>query len=383
MSFFRYEVKLFALFVLFSISLSTVIKTNKKEVEKYTQNSDQIVVLNESNYQSSLGKYENILILFYSPYCKYSKLLLDELVKVNEFKKSFGYHFTIAQVNTSTEMDLTRKLKIEGTPSLRFIKKEVYISEFETERSAPYVLRYVVKELGFNSVNISKVSQLDLFKSFSKNSLIFVGNKNTVLLDLFNESISIIKDEIIFGNIILDCDKTDEELKNNLKEYHNSIVLLRKPENESESEYIKYNSNEDVKELSAFVSSNIYSDILDFNEKTLKLVFSLNKPGLFFYVSPKHREEHRELIKQIPSEVRKHFVTYLLGSEENEPFEGRLYSLVNVTPSDFPSVKIHQVIGTLNTETMKKEINVENIIEFISKWNKHGFTQSPTFKDDL
>ena len=215
------------LFVIFSMTTySTFIKTNKKEaVEKYTHVSDTIVSLNESNYQISLSKYENILILFYSPYCKYSKLLLDELVKVNEFKKSFGYSLTIAQVNTSTELDLTKKIKIEGTPSLRFIKKEVFSSEFESERNATYVLKFILKELGLNSVNISTLNQLLLFKSFSKNTLIYVGNKNTNLFHFFEESFNSIKDEIILGNVLLDCNKTDDDLKSSLKKYDNKIVF--------------------------------------------------------------------------------------------------------------------------------------------------------------
>jgi hypothetical protein len=140
--------------------------------------------------------------------------------------------------------------------------------------------------------------------------------------------------------------------------------------------------NGDFTNIKDFVSYNLYDYILSFTEETAKYIFSQGKPGLFFYIAPKDHAFYTNFItNELPKDIRERILIYLLGNEEHESIEGRLYSVVKVTPTDFPTVKIHQRLDSLKTITMNEEINSENVAKFFYDWLKNGFNSE--FKDDL
>ena len=340
-----------------------------------------IFQLDSGNYVAKFKKTEHIFVFFYSPFCKYSIPLSEEYLKASLFFNNFNYitKFTLAQFNVNSDKEAASKLKVEGTPSIRYYHKGIFQSTYEGNRTSVGVYNFVLRSLGLISTEISGMNQLEGFNLFSNASLIYVGK--TEGLDEFKKSVSMLQDELMIGNI-------DNSSKHNIEiidKYGNDKILLFHHQALKASHAPFHIDNEkSFKNVENFISFNLYDRIMDFNEQTSKLIFSQGKAGLFFYVSPKEHQKYHDFISEnLPTSVREKMIIFLLGNEKNENYEGRLYSIVGVTHNDFPTVKIHQFNKSLNTETMKGEITSENIISFLENWYTNGFTTVIPIKDDL
>ena len=367
-------------FICFLLSNSQI-----KSEEFPTDNSSLITKLDAENYEKKLRNSENSFIFYYSPFCKYSLSLAEELVKVVTFLENFDLKSEkdkkfknnyISQFNSNADKET---VSIEGTPVIIYYKNGKKTEEYNGARTAVGVFNFILKHLGFITLPISNDVQLSALGLFHHHSLVYFGNKEGLVN--FHQEVEKIQDEVVIANLLDEIKEVSA--KNLIKKYQtenkNTVVLFQ------DSKFVGdfRSENNDFKKLHGFLSTNIYDHILEFNETTAKFIFSQGKAGLFFYSSPKDYEKYKNFIlENIPSEVRENILIYLLGKEENEAFEGRLFSVVGAFYKDFPSVKIHQRKDLLYTETMEGEITKDNVVSFVEKWIEKGFTEEKR-KDDL
>lgn len=371
------------------------ITTYREDKSFPTDNINIIEELHSGNFRKKFKSVDHIFVFYYSPFCKYSINLASEYIKTAYFFKSFPYSkdILLGKFNVNSDKETAEELKVEGTPSFRYYYKGKLIEEYEGLRTSVGVFNFILHSLKIYSTEIEGVSQLTAFKDFTNANLVyFINDINTSNLEAYKNSIKNINDEVLFAHIYLK-NSDNKDIVDKFSEYvdgnSNTIVLFI--DHEYKSKLIVDNSEEaPFSSLSDFISYNTYDYILTFNEQTSKLVFSQAKPALFFYSSPKDYQKYYDFIKnELPSSVREKIIIFLLGKEGNDQIEGRLFSLISANYKDFPSVKIHRRVDSLMSNTMKGDITVENVKQFVDNYIKNGFIKeekeedNKRYRDDL
>lgn len=357
---------------------------NSEESKSSTKNfpTDDVSDIKEfhsGNYIKNFKTHQHIFIFYYSPYCKYSISLASEYVKVSTFFYNFDYSkgVVLAKFNVNQDKETAEELKVEGTPVFRYYFKGKLVEEYSGQRTSIGLFNFILHSLKIYSTELIGESQLNAFTQFSKNSLVFIGQEAN--LPSFKDYIKNITDEVMIGHVITS------------NTHNKSIAVKFESDDNADKAVLFIDGNKkavfnpehgNFSTIKDFVSFNLYDYILNFTEETAKYIFSQGKPGLFFYVAPKDYAFYSNFISnELPKNIRERILIYLLGNEEYENVEGRLYSVVGVSPKDFPSVKIHQRIDNLKTTTMTGDITVENVSDFVNNWLNNGFPLE--YKDDL
>jgi thiol-disulfide isomerase/thioredoxin len=79
--------------------------------------SAEVIVLGNANFTSAIQEHPFILVMFYAPWCSFSKQFLPEYEKIEEDLRDVG--IPLAKVNCVEEKDLYWQHNIEGFPTLK------------------------------------------------------------------------------------------------------------------------------------------------------------------------------------------------------------------------------------------------------------------------
>ena len=109
------------------------------------QNDDNILILNEDKFDQALKKYDNLLIIFYTPHNKECKKLLKELNNATLILKKEGK--TLAKVNCAKNKRVKFQYHINKYPTLFLFNKwnNKYI-KYEGENNESDIIDFVRKK---------------------------------------------------------------------------------------------------------------------------------------------------------------------------------------------------------------------------------------------
>ena len=102
--------------------LSLIILSTCVEEEEFPLEND-ITVLTNTTFDKALEKYENMLVMFYAPWCGHCKKFKPELEKAAAVLRK--ENLIVAKVDATVEKDLAQKYKVRGYPTVKFFKKGV------------------------------------------------------------------------------------------------------------------------------------------------------------------------------------------------------------------------------------------------------------------
>ena len=114
--------------------------------EEFSYDED-VMVLTESNFDSALTKFENIMVLFYAPWCGHCKKFHPEYRKAAITLKPEG--LILAKCDATVNKKLSERFKIRGFPTTKlFIKGTPFdYNSGRTEKDVVKFIIYIIKSI--------------------------------------------------------------------------------------------------------------------------------------------------------------------------------------------------------------------------------------------
>ena len=323
------------------------------EEEEFPIEND-ITVLTEATFDKAIAKYEHILVMFYAPWCGHCKKFKPELEKAAAILRK--ENLIVAKVDATVEKKLAEKFGVRGYPTVKFFKKGVPI-EYNGGRKESDVLNWMRKKSGPATHPIKTLEELEKFKNENTVCLVYFGT-NEEEKKIF-ESVATGNDDYPFATV------EDKDLVEKAKEKMGFVVLYKKFD-EKRNEISGFKE----KELTEFVTMKSQKRVSTFDDKTTQIVFGDNQPTITYFGEKGDKwDEAEKLLEKIADKAIEKKLKVTM-TEIKDGMGKRIADYIGVKKADLPSIRIIDTRKEMKKYIMEKEINEENILEFIDGWVK-------------
>ncbi|CAB3225917.1 unnamed protein product [Arctia plantaginis] len=116
----------------------------KKEVvdESWSEDTD-VVHLTVDNFESTLSKAENALVVFYAPWCGHCKRIKPEFEKAATKIKEQKINGLLAAVDATKQSELTTRFGVKGYPTLKYFNKGEYKFDAGHARQEDQIINFI------------------------------------------------------------------------------------------------------------------------------------------------------------------------------------------------------------------------------------------------
>lgn len=109
------------------------------------EEEDDVVVLNDKNFDEWVNAQTFTLVEFYAPWCGHCKSLAPEWSKAAKYTKTLAPPVYLAKVDADEHKDLAQRFGVEGYPTIFAFRNGVK-DAYEGPREADGIIEYVEKE---------------------------------------------------------------------------------------------------------------------------------------------------------------------------------------------------------------------------------------------
>ena len=330
------------------LSLSLCVEEEEFPIE------NDITVLTEATFDKAIAQYEHILVMFYAPWCGHCKKFKPELEKAAAVLRK--ENIIIAKVDATVEKKLAEKFGVRGYPTVKFFKKGVAM-DYTAGRKESDVINWLRKKSGPATRPLKTLEELEKFKNENVVGIVYFGT-NDEEKKIF-ESVATKNDDYPFAYV------EDKEIAEKANEKMGFVVLYKKFD-EKRAEISGFKE----KELSDFVTIKSQKRVSGFDDKTTQIVFGENQPTITYFgeKGDKWNEAEKLLEKIADKAIEKKLKVTM--TEIKDGMGKRIADYIGVKKADLPSIRIIDTRKELKKYVLEKEINEENILEFISGWEK-------------
>ena len=132
MTFFKY----------FILSLFSLVLSRKK----LFQREETVIVLNDENFNKTINKFENILVLFYATWCGHCKKFLPTYVKISQKLYEEKPRINLAKIEMSSNNEIKNKYNISSFPTIKFFQKGKPYN-YDGERDEESIIKWMKKKI--------------------------------------------------------------------------------------------------------------------------------------------------------------------------------------------------------------------------------------------
>ena len=322
---------------------------------------DNIICLNDFNFEQFLELEDNWMILFYYPSSKNSEKALLEFKKLHKLKDK---NINLAKVDVLLNKNISYKTILKTLPTIKlFIKKKPIL--FDREITEQELINFELKKTGRAVQELKTIEESENFINKNNVSIIYFGNDINLIKFYTNVAERVAEFQFALS--------TNKEIINKYSAENESLVIFKKFDDKRKD--LKNILNEEMMEK--FIFKNSVSKIMPLNEKSVHLIFNMKKPGLILYVDP--QSEQYEYYRDLIYNVSKHFIIddkeiinilFVITESINEYVETISEYIEVDIKKEIPSVKIIDLSDVYRKYNMEGEINEENIIKFINNWKE-------------
>ena len=316
---------------------------------------NDILVLTASNFEKALSKYDYLFVMFYAPWCSYCKKFKPEFEKAaNILSKE---NLIVGKIDGTIEKNLADKYDIKAYPTMKFFIKGSPF-DYNGGRKESDVVNWVRKKSLPATRPLKTVEAYEKFRKENPLCIIYFGND--------------IEENKIFTNVAIKNEDypfayvEKNDIIEKVKEKRGTVVLFKNFD-EKRNEIENFNE----KNLNEFVETKTQKRVSNFDDKTTNIIFGKNHPTItYFGYKGKKWDAAEKLMEKIVDKAMEKNLKVTM-SEIKEGMGKKIAEFIGLKKSELPTIRI---IDTREKEVkkyiMEKEINEENIIEFISSWEK-------------
>jgi protein disulfide-isomerase A1 len=321
---------------------------------------DDVLVLNDANFNEALQIYPQILVEFYAPWCQFCQKFAPMYAKAARTLKNEN-GIRIAKFDATKNLETALKYHIEGYPTLKFFQIETP-TEYTGIKSEIGIVNWVLKKMGPPTKTINDSVLMNEY--LKKNELaIVLFSKDPEVISNFEKVAKNTE-----GNYFI-VSQTDQVMQEyNIKQ--SEIVVFRNAEPAKN----KFSGSFSQGEISKFIESSLIPWVMPFNEKAIQIVFGKQNPCLFLF-----RKDSEDTIY---SRILQNTANLLKGSilisytDLSSSTSKRLVEFLGFPQSWMPFAII--VDEKLQKYVMRSEITEASLIQFVENWRTGK--QKPYFK---
>jgi protein disulfide-isomerase A1 len=167
------------------------------------------MVLTDDTFDEALKKYDNLMVLFYAPWCGHCKKFHPEYAKAAVTLKK--ENLILAKLDATVNKKMAEKYKIQGFPTTKlFIKGDAI--EYNGGRTEKDVVNWMRKKTGPPTMKLNTVEDVEKFIQENEVALVYFG-KDSKDIEEYSK-VARYDEEHVFGT----ADSSDILSKYNVKE---------------------------------------------------------------------------------------------------------------------------------------------------------------------
>ena len=358
--------KFWNIFLISIIFFSLIIQNNSKEVnnkkkhhkKKYARD-DSVIIMNDSNFDK-IVKTMNILVLFYKNDDQNCKIFMPTYAEASLTLRNYKKNMNFGKIECNTNSKTCEKQNLERIPTIKYFKKGKSFLYFGTS-DIQGILKFMWKNTLPPVSDLMTLAEISDFKNTHEITVIYFGTDKNVI-------------QVLNDNALDDSDifyaKTDF-----LKAYENygvkkNTIVLYKKYGEERTEFSGKLSKDGILN---FIKNNSVDKILEGTERTVKLIWGLQQPGLFLFIDPKDLKTTflRRVFNEVADKIGNRIKIVIMGIES--PMEQKINQMTKVKPQDLPTIRIYDPKKgptTFYLFNKRLPMNTTNIIDFAEKFLK-------------
>lgn len=335
----------FSLFLLFLSLLSNAFVEDWGFPE-----SDDVIILTNSDFDEALSKFDFIMVVFYVPWCKHSQMLAPEYANAARRLRNQKNPVPLARINASSEKELAALFDVEGYPTILFFVKG-NVMQYTGERTESAIVEWVNLKSRPASQEIWSQEALEKFKEQNRVGVVFYGEFNSAKLKDF-QSASIGFDGIGFAHVFNETLREKESLE------VNSVVLYK----QFDERRVEFEGKVENEEFEKFILAHQRSAIIEINQNNAELLFGGEKDVLLLFVQ-NSSEAALRVLEECTGELR---TKILMGFLILDDFGLKVADYLGVTSEEAPAIRIleYEPKGIKKFAPETREITKKAVLEF-------------------
>jgi protein disulfide-isomerase A1 len=262
---------------------------------------DDVIVLEESNFDDIVLKEDLMLVEFYAPWCGHCKHLEPEFKKAAAKLLANDPPIKLGKVDATAERELGEKYKIQGYPTL-FVFRKGETSEYNGPRDADGIVAHMKKQAApaFHLVNTVDDANKFLGDEVSAHIVAFLSNLEGPEHDAV----------IGLANRLRESDKTSlaitssVEVADHLGATIPSITLFKADEDEKK---VVYSGAWEVDSILKYLSARLGSLAVAFTQENIQEFFASGVPvSIAFLESDTSDADQKKVLAALKDLGRRH-----------------------------------------------------------------------------
>ena len=310
-----------------------------------------VIILTDSTFDKAVEKYENLLVLFYAPWCGHCKKFHPEYEKAATTLRKENLY--LAKVDATVEKKLAEKFEIQGFPTVKLFIKGQPI-EYTGGRKESEVINWMRKKTGPATKSLKTVEEVEKFQKDNDVVLVYFGD-NKADIEEFTR-VARKNEDFPFAVV---------EAQDVIKKFTKAgTVVLFKNFDEKKRELTEVKE----KAIDEFIDKYSSPKVMKFDEKAAQIIFGKSLPAIMLYASEKSDKwsEYQKLMISVSEKLGGKLKVVLTDIKEG--MAARLAEYIGIKENELPSVRIADTRGDFKKYNMEGEINEKNILKFVEDW---------------
>lgn len=276
-------------------------------------NDEDVVVLTDSNFDSTVAKHKYVLAEFYAPWCGHCKSLAPEYAKAATALKSLSQDVVLAKIDATVEKKVAERFDVKGFPTLKWIVNGEP-TEYTGGRDEKTIVSWVMKKTGPPAVTVNSVDSLS---KYDEDSVVLLGYFSKLEGSVYDAFVAFAQknDNLVF----LETVSKEVATAFSLNSFGVSIKKNFEFE-EGDAQYIPSDGELTGDALENFVTANKMPLFIPFSQNNADLIFEsgLEQQLMFIADDETLTSDAFEPFKKVAAEYAGQIVFVTVNSDKKE-----------------------------------------------------------------